>query len=419
MFEDIKFVLYHVLIILFPILFYYQFLNKKADGKDTEVNFRFLVTLLVMLYCTMSFPIEVTEGTFYDQKLIPVILAFLYGGWLSGYVVVVTMFLYLFFYSSNLFLYTIVNYLVVGVLLGIAKGIYSAIPVRKKIVIISSIFLIVTVTRLIRQSFIGGHSDMLVTLIVSSITWVSLCTAILIIENLKTQTILQYEVQRAEKLKVVSELAASVAHEVRNPMTATRGFLQLMKEDENLNAAQRRFMDISIEELDRAQVIIQDYLSLAKPNKQGISIINLSQQVENVIQLMSSYTSIKNIKIYTSVEQDLYIKANKDEIKQVLINLIKNGVEAVENGGNIAIYLTSKEDDVLIEIVDDGIGMSSEQLERLGTPFYSTKDKGTGIGLTITYQIIELLQGKIDVKSENGKGTTFFIKLPKQKELNI
>ncbi|QFT88106.1 Sporulation kinase E [Bacillus sp. THAF10] len=412
MLENIGHVLYHVLIILFPILFYYQFLNKGAICLTSRINYRFLITLLVMLLCTMSFPIEVSEGAFYDQKIIPFILAFLYGGWLTGTAVLLSMLYYLYVVGDTHIWIMAVNYSIVGLFLALSAKKYESLALKKKIGIITSLFFLITLTRIIRLIYMGNDEALLLSIIVSIITWISLCTAIMIIENLNMQMKLQYELQRSEKLKVVSELAASVAHEVRNPMTSTRGFLQLMSTDENLNSAQKKYIAISIEELDRAQSIIQDYLSLAKPNKQGIDRINLSVEVEHVIQLMSTYTNIKNTAIEHEVIPDIYIRANRDEMKQVLINLIKNAIEAIEQGGTVKVLSYVRDTSAYIEIIDNGIGMSPEQVDRLGTPFYSTKDKGTGIGLTISFQIIELLQGKIEVRSEVGKGTTFAIKLP-------
>lgn len=412
MFENLGHVLYHVLIILFPILFYYQFLNKGSMGQTSKINYRFLVTLLVMLVCTMSFPIEVTDGSYYDQKIIPVILAFLYGGWLIGLAVLLSMLYYLFIMGESNFWMMLLNYAIVSILLVGFTSIYRTMTLKKKVAIITLILLLVTVTRTIRFIYRDEPSEILMSLLVTVITWVSLVTAIMIIENLTMQMQLQHELQRSEKLKVVSELAASVAHEVRNPMTSTRGFLQLMSQDDNLNSAQKRYIDISIEELDRAQSIIQDYLSLAKPNKHGLVRINVSEELDHVIQLMSTYTTFNNTTILHEIEDNLFIKANRDEMKQVLINLIKNAIEAIDKYGTVTVNASSSRETVFIEIIDDGVGMSPHQVGRLGTPFYSTKDKGTGIGLTISFQIIELLQGKIEVKSEVGKGTTFTIKLP-------
>ncbi|NLP49543.1 ATP-binding protein [Bacillus sp. RO1] len=407
-------VLYHVLIILFPILVYYQFLNKGGIGSKGKVNYRFLVIMIFMVICTMSFPIEVTEGSYYDQKLIPVILSFLYGGLLTGVAVMVSMLYYLYIIGDDHIIVMVINYLILAGLLITFRNRYTSLSLKKKISIISFLFLVITATRAIRLFYLNEEKEILLNVMVSFITWVSLVTSIMIIENLNMQMQLQHELQRSEKLKVVSELAASVAHEVRNPMTSTRGFLQLMSQDDNLNSSQKRYIDISIEELDRAQTIIQDYLSLAKPNKQGMDRVNVSQELENVVQLMSTYTAINNTIIRHEIEAELYIKGNKDEMKQVLINLIKNAIEAIEKDGTVTVKASSNRGTILIEIIDDGVGMTIQQVDRLGTPFYSTKDKGTGIGLTISFQIIELLQGKIEVQSEVGKGTTFTIKLPSE-----
>ncbi|MEA3322473.1 MAG: ATP-binding protein [Bacillota bacterium] len=407
-------VLYHVLIILFPILVYYQFLNKGAIGSTRKVNYRFLVIMIFMVICTMSFPIEVTEGSYYDQKVIPVILSFLYGGLFTGAAVMVSMLYYLYIIGDNHIVVMVINYLILAGLLIAFRNRYTSLSLKKKISIISFLFLVITATRAIRLFYLNEEEEVLLNVLVSFITWVSLVTAIMIIENLNMQMQLQHELQRSEKLKVVSELAASVAHEVRNPMTSTRGFLQLMSQDDNLNSSQKRYIDISIEELDRAQTIIQDYLSLAKPNKQGMDRVIVSQELENVVQLMSTYTAINNTTIRHEIEAELYIKANKDEMKQVLINLIKNAIEAIDKDGTVTVKASSNRGTILIEIIDDGVGMTLQQVDRLGTPFYSTKDKGTGIGLTISFQIIELLQGKIEVQSEVGKGTTFTIKFPSE-----
>ncbi|WP_404431588.1 ATP-binding protein [Sutcliffiella horikoshii] len=418
MLENVGHVLYHVLIILFPILFYYQFLNKGALGLTQKVNYRFLFIMLVMVICTMSFPIEVTDGSYYDQKLIPVILSFLYGGLLTGAIVVVSMIYYLYIIGDSNIMIMVINYFILAALLMIFRNRYTSLSLKKKISIVSFIFLLITATRAIRLFHLNEEKEIFLNVLVSIITWISLVTAIMIIENLNMQMQLQHELQRSEKLKVVSELAASVAHEVRNPMTSTRGFLQLMSQDGNLNSSQKRYIDISIEELDRAQSIIQDYLSLAKPNKQGVDRINVSKELEHVVQLMSTYTTLNNTSIRHEIEDELYIKANKDEMKQVLINLIKNAIEAIDKDGMVTVKASSSRGMVLIEIMDDGVGMTPQQVERLGTPFYSTKDKGTGIGLTISFQIIELLQGKIEVTSEVGKGSIFTIKLPMETSEN-
>lgn len=213
-------------------------------------------------------------------------------------------------------------------------------------------------------------------------------------------------------MNLISQLAASVAHEVRNPLTAVVGFLQLMKEDKDTTVKHQQYIDLTLQELQRAQSIINDYLSLAKPNNTRTQLINMSEELEKTIKLMTSYSNIQNIEVQSKVEDNLFVNGSKDEIKQVLINIIKNAIEAMGNDGLLEIIASKTDRDVIIKIIDNGPGMTKEQLARLGTPFYSTKEIGTGIGLTICYQIIGKLKGAITVESEIGKGTTFIITLP-------
>jgi two-component system, sporulation sensor kinase B len=412
MIDNIGHILYHVLIILFPILFYHQFIHKPHQELK-KTNDKLVIVLIATLLLTMSFPVDFPHGFNYDFRLIPIIIAFTYVGILHGVILLAFMFLYSFILGENNILLTSMNYLIASSFLTFFKLKLDSVRLKIKIVIISIFFGVIVLTRGIAILHSNENQHFPYMLIISVITWITIVTVIYIIDNLLTQVKIQNELQRSEKLKVVSELAASVAHEVRNPLTTTRGFLQLMSKDTNLTANQKNYIDISLVELDRAQSIIQDYLSLAKPNKQDVQTINLSQELEKIIQLMSSYTTLNNVEIQSTILDPLFVKGNKDEIKQVFINIIKNGIEAVGVGGKITVNAFSSKYFVHVTIKDNGIGMSKKQISNLGTPFYSTKDKGTGVGLTISYQIIELMRGKIEVESDIGKGTTFTIKLPK------
>lgn len=203
-------------------------------------------------------------------------------------------------------------------------------------------------------------------------------------------------------MNLISQLAASVAHEVRNPLTAVVGFLQLMKEDKDTTVKHQQYIDLALQELQWVQSIINDYLSLAKPNYTRTQLINRSEELEKTIQ---------NIEVQSKVEDNLFVNGGKDDIKQVLINIIKNAIEAMGNDGLLEIIASKTDRDVIIKIIDNGPGKTKEQLARLGTPFYSM-EIGTGIGLTICCQIIGKLKGAITVEGEIGKGTTFIIPLP-------
>lgn len=220
------------------------------------------------------------------------------------------------------------------------------------------------------------------------------------------------ELQKAEKMNAVGQLAASVAHEIRNPMTVVKGFLQIFYAKEHMSEEERTYIKLMIEEMNRAETIINDYLSLAKPDVEQSQKIDGADLANKVIDLMHSYAMMgKGIHFKKNIQQ-VYIEANNNELKQVLINILKNAIEALKNGGTITINLYPTNEYGVFEIEDTGIGMTEEEVNRLGTAFYSLKEKGTGMGLMVCYQMVEQMRGRIEVQSEKGKGTIFKIYIP-------
>ncbi|WNS73904.1 ATP-binding protein [Bacillus sp. DTU_2020_1000418_1_SI_GHA_SEK_038] len=232
-------------------------------------------------------------------------------------------------------------------------------------------------------------------------------------EQILHKTKILRELQRAEKMNAIGQLAASVAHEIRNPMTVVKGFLQIFLAKDQMSDEERMYIRLMIEEMKRAETIINDYLSLAKPDIEQSEKVDAGETASKVLDLMNSYAMMsKNIMVVPNLSEGVIIQGNSSELKQVLINILKNGIEAMKVGGTLSISVYKDEKYGVFEISDTGIGMSAEELERLGTAFYSLKEKGTGIGLMVCYQIIERMKGKIEVQSQNGKGTTFKIFVP-------
>ncbi len=373
---------------------------------------RIFALVVLILLLTISFPVSYANGFVYDFRIIPIIVAFIYLGLWQGIATILIMLLYLQWLGQSHIFITLLNYAIMAIILNFLSKKFKTLPLKKSLLAISIVYWIVTLTRSYSLIHNKQFDHILTMFVFSFITWFTLILVFVLIENFKQQIKLHRELQRSEKLNIISQLAASVAHEVRNPMTTINGFLQLMRKDGNITEQQRTYIDISLSELHRAQDIINDYLSLAKPNDKGSHLVNISEELSKTIELMTSYTNIKNIEINSIIEPDLFIKGNADEIKQVFINIIKNGIEAMKQRGRLIISAFSANRHVIIKISDNGEGMTKEHLSRVGTPFYSTKDKGTGIGLTISFQIIEQLKGKVSVESELGLGTTFIIILP-------
>ncbi|WP_088013252.1 sensor histidine kinase [Gottfriedia acidiceleris] len=221
------------------------------------------------------------------------------------------------------------------------------------------------------------------------------------------------EIQQAKQLNSIGQLAATIAHEIRNPITVVKGFAQLFQKTKTMNSDEKYYVDTMLKELEYAQTIINDYLSLAKPQTETLQVVEVNKEILNVTDLLASMANSQSSCFKLNFNQILYTKINPIEFKQVLVNLMKNAIESMhDTGGLITINLLQENEYALIEIIDTGIGMSQETIEKLGTPFYSLKERGTGIGLTVCFNIIEKFKGKIKVSSKENEGSIFRIYLP-------
>lgn len=373
-----------------------------------------------MLFLTLTFPIEIKGDIHYDFRLIPIIISFIYIGVLPGLLISAVLVFYRVYLGgaaiySNLFDIIVIS--LIAILLVFLTKRYKLYTLRSKAFVVSFVFWVSSINKIV-YLYINLHLEQLPLMIFYFTgAWISLLLVVYIIDYVDQHLQIQLELQQADKLNVISQLSASVAHEIRNPMTTVQGFLQLMISDPQLQQNYKDYIDISLKELNDAQSIINDYLSLAKPHTEGFSNINLSTEVKNVVSLINSYTNIKNIRIESSIQDSLYMNGNKVELKQILVNIMKNGIEAMEENGLLTIRLYSKLEEIFIEITDTGSGMTKEQVQKMGTPFYSTKEKGTGVGLTISYQLIHAMKGKVEIDSECGVGTKFTIRFPNNRRL--
>lgn len=217
-------------------------------------------------------------------------------------------------------------------------------------------------------------------------------------------------VRESDRYAVVSKLAAGIAHEIRNPLVAVRRFIQMLGatiegHDDNFN--------LVVSELDRVDSIIGEYLSFARPKNHALKPVGLESLLQQIIKLLSVEAAIKNIQIDTLFEQDLpLIQCDENQMKQVMINLLKNAIEAMPNGGTIVVSARKHASDrIRIRVEDEGCGIAEDQLSKLGNPFYTTKEKGTGLGIMVCKQIIKDHGGSLQITSKLGEGTIVEIEL--------
>lgn len=219
---------------------------------------------------------------------------------------------------------------------------------------------------------------------------------------------LQSEMTRLGQMHTLGEIAAGLAHEIRNPMTTVNGFLQLLLKDEDLYD-KKEYLEIMIEELNRANTIIGEFLNLARNKIVDLKPYPINGIIRALAPLLQAdaFLSDRTIVLKLGDVPDLLLDVK--EIRQLIINLVRNALEATPHGGIIEITTWHENNIVSLSIKDQGNGIPNDIIEKLGTPFFSTKDNGTGLGLAICFGIIERHKARLDIDS-NSSGTTFTVK---------
>ncbi len=366
-----------------------------------------------MILC-MSFPYTQAEGFSFDLRAVPMILAPFYGGRNTS--------------ATMLIIYAVYRVILggpqtaKGVFIGMSLMVFSSLISRrflnahrgKKVMLASfpMVLLLCGLDILLWRALYDRQGTVATIATFDSINLIVLSVTILGMEYVAENFRLSQEINRTEKLHVVGELAASIAHEIRNPLTVTRGFLQLAMQSNEISSDEKRYLMTAVGELDRAHEIINDYLSLARPSADDPTSVDVDRQLQHVVEMLQPYGHLHNVTISLFISEGLLVPGDPKKLTQLFVNIVKNAVEAMPKGGNLTIRNQRCKAFAAISIRDTGIGMTNEELKRLGNPFYSTKANGTGLGLMASYQICRSMGGRIEVSSNPGKGTEFTVYLP-------
>ena len=216
---------------------------------------------------------------------------------------------------------------------------------------------------------------------------------------------------QTEKLSIAGQLAAGLAHEIRNPLTALKGFVQLMRVGQT--PAHDKYLEVMESELGRIEMIVSELLVLAKPQAKVLKRRRIEEILGDVLTLSETQAILHNVQIESEFSELPAIDCDENHLKQVFINFIKNAIEAMPGGGTLRLEASLLDQNQMrIRVQDQGKGIPREHLTRLGEPFYTTKTKGTGLGLMISKRIIEDHKGRLEISSEVGRGTTVDVYLP-------
>src|SRR5512143_2600178 len=235
--------------------------------------------------------------------------------------------------------------------------------------------------------------------------------------KLKEQTDILFQTEeqlrRADRLSALGELSAGMAHEIRNPLGAIKGAVEILKDDYSPEEAKYEFIQILLKETDRLNCIVQEFLGFAQPKQPEYSEADVNESLTAVLPLTAQEARKAGIKIVSRLDPSIGKRSlDAGLLKQAFLNLILNAIQAMPTGGSLTVESSLRDGMIVVNVTDTGTGISDENRRKLFSPFFTTKKNGTGLGLAITYRIIENHHGRIDVVSELGKGTTFTMKIP-------
>ncbi len=369
-----------------------------------------LISAFAGILC-MFYPIESLGDTNFDFRMIPIMISTLYGGYLSGFVCLVLVVIVRSIIGGDYVLIGIIVSVLPFLVAVLLKGFYhrssKKMATGAVVVAIYCLFYVIilyhTVDFLNVSFYLAYFTAFLATYF----------ALIFIIEKLIIANQQFKETVYSDKLSMISQMAASIAHEIRNPITTVRGFIQFLHKDTN-DEKLKQFAPLILEELDRTNKIITNYLKLTKPSDTDFSKVEIDTVIKDSIELLRPLGMYDNVTILYQGSGNHYVYADEHHLKQALLNVIKNGIEAIENGGFVKVTKRPGDDKntVVIEIEDNGKGMTQTQLETIGLPYFTTKTKGTGLGSMITNRLIRDMNGKVEYESKLNKGTKVLIILP-------
>ncbi len=387
-------------------------------------NWQIALFPIVTLVLCMVFPVYTNESSFWDLRYVPFILGGLYGGYKLGLTQLGIVLLVRFAMGGLGFYTAAVVLIIIGIATCILSNYYLKMNLKQKLLLSVSLLITgMTVWKLLEFIFLPDYIAGSFLLEFYSINILGIIISTILWEGIRTYSSLLQNLIKAEKFQMVHHLAASISHEVRNPLTVSRGFIQLLSDDGTSSENRKEFVSITLKELDRATDIINNYLTFAKPVLEKNEKININKEIQQAIYVISPLATMSGVEIEQKIddpEQNQFMSiGERKKFQQCLINVMKNGIESMKSeGGKLQIHLSGFENTVKIEISDQGVGMSQEQIKRLGQPYFSNKETGTGLGLMVSYSIVKGMNGTIEVSSEVGKGTCFRLNLPAfQKQL--
>ncbi|TCW56147.1 ATP-binding protein [Bacillus thuringiensis] len=396
-------------------LVYHLFWNQKGK-RSPKLNSAIFIALccLATILC-ITFGAKTNYGFQFDMRHIVLIVGTLTGGPIAGASILTVLNIYRFLLGGIGVFPSLIASVLLFIVLLLTYKLFNRSSNRIKIalaIFYSLIFGLGWVPSFLSE--VTNSADYIPHIIVYEIcTIIGTILILYLLHILQMQVRLQNELMNAEKFHLIGEMAASISHEIRNPLTSTKGFLQLLQSNTCTEQERKLYIDIAINGIEQANHVLTDYLTFAKPSIEKEQQLQVEEELLHALSLITPLANLTNVRIhYIKQSTSFYIAGEKQKLNQCLLNIFKNCIEAMPTGGNLVLTLVPDHKHIQLYIKDTGVGMDQEQVKRLGSPFYSTKEKGTGLGMMVVFSVIQAMNGKIDIISEKGTGTTFLLTFP-------
>jgi two-component system, sporulation sensor kinase B len=413
LFKDL---LFNLLFIISLSLIVQYILRVKISGSKRKYDkLIFIASAMIQVAFCISYSYSDANGFLYDLRLIPLAIAGLYGGISAGIIVFFfTVLIRVPFGGSGVEL-NIFTIMAITAVISFVSIKFQSMRLSGKLTAVALIGITYSILfAIIKGILYHAYLDLPLAAIYTATLLVGLLIVTYSMEIIEQNSLLREAIVKSEKIEVISHLAASVSHEVRNPLTVTRGFLQMLKDPGIPEDKRLYYLETAIEELDRAELIIKEYLSFSKPNHDQAATLDVKAEIEKAVELLMPYANHSSVSVSSQLAKGLYISGEASKFQQCLLNIVKNGIEAMPDGGELTIQSFALSGRfAVIKIKDNGIGMTQAQIAKLGEPYFSTKkEKGTGLGMMVVLKLIRELGGTLEASSTPMQGTLFTITIP-------
>ncbi|TDK60669.1 HAMP domain-containing histidine kinase [Bacillus salipaludis] len=397
-------------IIVSILLFFVLYDNVSRLKKYKQILLTACMSLPIIL--CMKFPIYIDQYCVHDLRQIPLFIGTLYGGWPTGAALLIILLVSRFAIYGFNFL-TLIVYVVIFIATAFFSTKFNRVNKKKKLLFSAAITLlleiITTYMAVAMSDFFKVTEPYIFYFII--LPPVIVFFAVYLLEILMDTIHVRSNMVKLEKMEVVSQLAASISHEVRNPLTVVKGFIELLKDPNLSQEKKEQYIEHVARELNNAETIISDYLAFAKPATEKVEPISVESEFKNIIEILKPWANMNSVKIKDQLVSGSVL-GNANYFRQCFLNIMKNGVEAMPNGGELKIATFLNKNDLTIKVSDTGVGMTKEQINRFGEPYYSSKEKGTGLGSMVAVKTIQMMKGKLEIESVPNEGTTLAVTFP-------